>query len=90
MKLSTLFFTFIITLYSFSQSMTLNGKNIMLILGPDNMQTIKYRINIGYKLYNSPINFDYVIVSGGCGAHKSNICEASEMMNLLLEKCIML
>lgn len=57
--------------------------NIILILGSDNLPTLKQRVEIGVKLYNSNINFDYVIVSGGCGAHKSRICEATEMESIL-------
>src|SRR5690606_13084192 len=56
-----------------------------LILGSDNIETLKARVNVGYKLYNSSVDFDYIIVSGGCGAHKSTICEASEMAALLIE-----
>jgi len=72
--------------YSFSQSESTTKKTGMLILGSDNIKTLKERVDVGYKLYNSGVAFDYIIVSGGCSAHKSTICEASEMASLLIEK----
>lgn len=61
-------------------------KTIMLILGSANKKTLEERVKLGYKLYASPVSFDYIIVSGGCGAHGSAICEASEMAAFLEEK----
>src|SRR5690554_6445481 len=58
----------------------------MLILGSDHLQTLEERVTLGYQLYTSDISFDYIIVSGGCGAHGSSICEASEMFDLLAKK----
>ncbi|WP_170866168.1 hemopexin repeat-containing protein [Pontibacter flavimaris] len=61
-------------------------KNGMLILGSADMETLVERVDIGYRLYKSAVPFDYIIVSGGCAAHQSAICEATEMTNLLVEK----
>lgn len=58
----------------------------MLVLGSANLNTLKVRVAIAYELYQSGKTFDYIIVSGGCGAHGSTICEASEMAALLQEK----
>lgn len=60
----------------------------MLILGSADLETAKKRAEIGCKLYASEREFDYIVISGGCGAHKSNICEASEMKNYLIEKSV--
>ncbi|QEC52702.1 YdcF family protein [Anseongella ginsenosidimutans] len=60
-------------------------KTIMLILGSANKKTLEERVKLGLELYDSPVSFDYIIVSGGCGAHGSAICEASEMAALLKE-----
>src|SRR5690606_5840842 len=72
--------------YTFSQNESTTKKTGMLILGSDNIKTLKERVAVGYKLYKSGVAFDYIIVSGGCGAHKSTICEASDMASLLIEK----
>lgn len=72
--------------FALAQDGPVKQKTIMLILGSDNINTLKARVDIGYKLYNSTVDFDYIIVSGGCGAHRSKICEASEMATLLIEK----
>jgi hypothetical protein len=58
----------------------------MLILGSADLQTLVDRVDIGFKLYTSGVAFDYIIVSGGCAAHKSQICEASEMTARLMQK----
>lgn len=55
----------------------------MLILGSHNKSTLAARVALGYELYSSPLSFDYIIVSGGCGAHGSSFCEASEMTRQL-------
>jgi len=57
----------------------------MLVLGSANLNTLKVRVAIAYELYQSGKTFDYIIVSGGCGAHGSTICEASELAALLQE-----
>jgi uncharacterized SAM-binding protein YcdF (DUF218 family) len=62
------------------------GRTGMLVLGSHNMETLKARVDIAYELYRSGREFDYIIVSGGCGAHGSTLCEASEMAALLREK----
>jgi len=81
-----LMFFILVSVHSFAQSKLTNEKTGMLILGSDDLKTLEERVNIGYKLYASTIDFDYIIVSGGCGAHKSKICEASKMAALLIEK----
>jgi len=59
--------------------------SVMLILGSANPQTLQHRIEVGVSLYNSGVDFDRVVVSGGCGAHDSAICEASRMDSLLAQ-----
>src|SRR5699024_4070673 len=56
--------------------------SVMLILGSANPQTLQHRIEVGVSLYNSGVDFDRVVVSGGSGAHDSAICEASSMDSL--------
>lgn len=63
-----------------------NPKTIMLILGSGNLKTSVERAELGFDLYSSNKNFDYIILSGGCGAHNSGICEASVMADILIEK----
>lgn len=61
------------------------GNKIILILGSDNLELAQKRAEIGYKLYKSE-DIDKIIVSGGCGAHGSDICEATEMKKYLVKK----
>jgi hypothetical protein len=75
-------FTFTINPPAFSQ--TKSGDTVMLILGSANPPTLQHRVNVAVRLYNSKIHFDRIIVSGGCGAHSSSICEASRMDSLLV------
>lgn len=70
-------------LQAFAQNEQATGKTGMLILGSHNKNTLTERVKLGYELYASAVSFDYIIVSGGCGAHNSDICEASEMAALL-------
>jgi len=58
----------------------------MLILGSDDLPTLSSRVEVGFQLYKEGTVFDKIIVSGGCGAHGSTLCEASEMKRLLVEK----
>ena len=86
-----IFFITIFSILLFSVNIFANNDNDkskigMLILGSDDLKTLEDRVAVGYQLYRSDISFDYIIVSGGCGAHGSSICEASEMFNLLAEK----
>ncbi|KAB7530266.1 hypothetical protein F8C76_01800 [Flagellimonas olearia] len=61
----------------------------MLVLGSANQQTLIERVELAHSLYLSKNGqFDYIIVSGGCGAHGSQICEAGQMKDLLMEKGI--
>ncbi|MDG3582999.1 YdcF family protein [Galbibacter pacificus] len=57
----------------------------MLVLGSADVPTLKNRMNVALKLYNTPEKFDYIIVSGGCNAHHSGFCEATEMAEILKE-----
>lgn len=61
------------------------SKNIMLVLGSDNSEILANRVDIASKLFRIQ-EFDKIIVSGGCGAHASNICEASAMKSQLMAK----
>lgn len=64
---------------------TIQQRMGMLILGSSNKTTLTERVQAGVELYKTRRNFDYIIVSGGCGAHGSSICEASEMKELLIK-----
>ena len=59
----------------------------MLILGSHDSGTRVNRVNEAYKLIQQG-NFEYIIVSGGCGAHDTaaDNCEADHMFRLLMEK----
>jgi hypothetical protein len=72
------------TIKSVSFAQVSSGKTDMLILGSANPSTLNHRVNVAVRLYNSKIQFDRIIVSGGCGAHSSSICEASRMDSLLI------
>lgn len=58
----------------------------MLLLGSADMKTLKERVDIAYQLFSTDITFDYIVVSGGCDAHGSGICEATEMKQALIAK----
>lgn len=77
-----LFFCLLFIL-NLQQGFTANPKTIMLVLGSDNPQVLKSRIELGYKLYTAE-TIDKIIVSGGCGAHMSSICEATMMYDGLV------
>lgn len=63
---------------SFFILFSIEAKTVMLVLGSGNLKTLENRTEVASKLYFSrPI--DKIIVSGGCGAHGSSICEASIM-----------
>lgn len=61
-------------------------ENVMLVLGSANIKTLRHRVDVASRLYHSDIDFERIIVSGGCGAHSSSICEASKMDSLLAVK----
>lgn len=63
-----------------------SSNKVILILGSADLDTSKERAQIGYDLYKFDKNVDYIIVSGGCGAHDSDICEATEMKKYLVQK----
>ncbi|MCK0123282.1 YdcF family protein [Gelidibacter sp. F2691] len=62
------------------------SKTILLILGSGNLNTSIERAEVGFNVYNSKKGIDYIIVSGGCGAHSSSICEATTMADVLIAK----
>lgn len=62
------------------------GKKGILVLGSANIETLRSRVAIALKQYHELPDLGYIIVSGGCNAHGSGICEATEMANILLEK----
>lgn len=63
----------------------IHAKTVMLVLGSANSKTLESRTAVAVKLYHSrPI--DKIIVSGGCGAHGSAICEASVMYQGLISQ----
>lgn len=72
----------ILTKLGFPQK--IQPKNMILVLGSDDVQTLKERTDLAFQLYQINKNIDYIIVSGGCGAHGSSLCEASEMKTRLL------
>lgn len=82
-KIKKLLIILIICNQSFSQQEV--NKTGMLILGSANEETLIKRVEVGFNLYQSEVNFDYIIVAGGCGAHASSICEAEEMKIILLK-----
>lgn len=58
--------------------MAVSPKTIMLVLGSADPTVLKERIEIAVRLYRTQ-TIDKIIVSGGCGAHGSGICEATAM-----------
>lgn len=74
----------VISILCFGQT---KQKNIMLLLGSANLPTLTNRVNVALDLYHIK-KIDKIIVSGGCGAHASSICEATEMKNGLVAKGI--
>ena len=59
-------------------------RNIMLILGSADPAVLQDRMDVALRLYTKQ-HFDKIIVSGGCAAHGSSICEASFMKEVLLK-----
>lgn len=55
-------------------------KTVMLVLGSADPKVLDERIQIALRLYKIQA-FDDIIVSGGCAAHGSSICEASRMFD---------
>ena len=62
-----------------------NSRKGMLLLGSADLNTLVERVEVAADLYNNQNDFDYIIVTGGCGAHNSSICEATEMATRLEE-----
>lgn len=61
-----------------SNSQASGHKNVLLLLGSANPDVLTSRVDVAAQLYRIR-TIDAVIVSGGCGAHGSKICEASSM-----------
>lgn len=81
-KLSCLFI-FILLLWR--NSYGAEHKNILLLLGSADPVVLTQRVDVAVQLYRiRPM--DAIIVSGGCGAHGSKICEASSMALQLVSK----
>lgn len=59
-------------------------RNIMLVLGSADPVVLQDRMKIALRLYTKQ-QFHKIIVSGGCAAHGSSICEASFMKDALLK-----
>ncbi|GAA4800424.1 hypothetical protein GCM10023231_31500 [Olivibacter ginsenosidimutans] len=81
----TLFLFFALSAGRLTYAQDQAHKKIMLILGSAEITSLQHRVAVGFQLYQSK-PFDRVIVSGGCGAHGSSLCEASEMKRLLIAK----
>src|SRR5690606_32080411 len=56
---------------------------IMLVLGSANPEILTHRTEVAYRLYRLQ-PFDKIVVSGGCAAHASSICEATMMHDQLV------
>lgn len=81
------FLTFIAVFLGLASYGQAKPKNIMLVLGSANSEILTNRVKVASKLYRVQ-KFDRIIVSGGCGAHVSTICEASAMKAQLVKKGI--
>jgi hypothetical protein len=82
--MNKLLFICLLILFSLHEGMASSPKTIMLVLGSDNPEILATRIQIANRLYKVQ-HIDKIIVSGGCGAHKSSICEASIMFDGLVK-----
>ncbi|WP_164111770.1 MULTISPECIES: YdcF family protein [Sphingobacterium] len=80
-----LFWLFICWGLSVKLCIAADPKTVMLVLGSADPQVLEERIGIAARLYQTqPIQ--KIIVSGGCGAHGSGICEASVMQQGLVAR----
>lgn len=80
-----LFWLFIFLGFSVKICMAVHPKTVMLVLGSADPQVLEERIVIAARLYQTqPIQ--KIIVSGGCGAHGSGICEATSMQQGLVAR----
>src|SRR5690606_20043025 len=78
----------ILALLSFSligKSAVSDPKTIMIVLGSDNPTILSERIEVAYR-FEKERSVDKIIVSGGCGAHGSTICEATIMAEGLIKR----
>ncbi|HLR25901.1 MAG TPA: ElyC/SanA/YdcF family protein [Fodinibius sp.] len=64
------------------------NESVMLLLGSANPEVTRHRVEVAADLYYSEVSFARIVVSGGCGAYKSSICEASSMDSLLVQQGI--
>ena len=63
---------------------------VMLVLGSSNSETRAARVALACSLLKGEkVAFDRIILSGGCGAHGTDIgnCEATDMQRLLRSEC---
>jgi hypothetical protein len=77
-----------------SDSETIRGgevhPSVMLVLGSKDPMVRKTRVALARDLLQrQDLHFDKVVLSGGCGAHGTDMtnCEASDMEQLLKEAC---
>ncbi|WP_286898308.1 MULTISPECIES: YdcF family protein [Sphingobacterium] len=76
---------FILTILFMCNSRAAEHKNILLLLGSADPEVLARRVDVAAQLYRiRPM--DAIVVSGGCGAHGSKICEASSMALQLVSK----
>ncbi|WP_343537373.1 YdcF family protein [Sphingobacterium thalpophilum] len=76
---------FILILLVLGNSRAAEHKNILLLLGSADPEVLARRVDVAAQLYRiRPM--DAIVVSGGCGAHGSKICEASSMALQLVSK----
>jgi len=80
-----LFILFLLSGLPFTFAQRHHPQSIMLVLGSANLPVLQHRVAVSAQFYQTR-PFDKIIVSGGCGAHNSTLCEASEMKRLLVEQ----
>ena len=81
-QLSCLFILIVLVL---GNSRAAEHKNILLLLGSADPEVLARRVDVAAQLYRiRPM--DAIVVSGGCGAHGSKICEASSMALQLVSR----
>ena len=76
-------FICLLSIFPFTWNFAARPKTIMLVLGSADSVVLEKRIQIANRLHKTQ-HMDKIIVSGGCGAHASSICEASRMYNGLV------
>lgn len=82
-KMKKVLWSIVSLLFAAKIAIAADPKTIMLVLGSADPQVLKDRIAVAARLYRTQ-SFQKIIVSGGCGAHGSGICEASAMQQGLV------